>query len=300
MPVDSELQGFEILPDLVGKGSYSNIYKARSARFPGQTLVAKVSSKHAKRAATNYNGAVDTLTNISHPNIIKLLAHQETSSYYYEFLEYLEKPTMTLTDLLKLSGTHLTVSITTAIFSQLVSAISYLHARGFGHRDLKPDNIMVHPQTLHVTIIDFGFAMRTNAPCEDFSGSPIYAAPEILNFEASSDDQSDLWSLGVVLYQMCFGQYPYPAKDLQELTNKVNRLPLSFPGNLAGPMLDMVAVIQGLMQKDPSRRTSASALNAVLNPNDDELYGQNASQPEMGLDPMDIDLGEEVAASSLS
>jgi len=299
MPVDNELQGFEILPDLIGKGSYSNIYKARSSRFPGQTLCAKVSSKHAKRASTNYNGAVDTLTSISHPNVIKMVAHQETSSYYYEFLEYLEKPTMTLTDLLKLSGSHLTVSITTAIFSQLVSAISYLHARGFGHRDLKPDNIMVHPQTLHVTIIDFGFAMRTNAPCEDFSGSPIYAAPEILNFEAYSVDQSDLWSLGVVLYQMCFGQYPYPAKDLQELTNKVNRLPLSFPSNLSGPMLDMVAVIQGLMQKDSSRRTTASSLNAVLN-KDDELYGQDSSQAEMGLDPMDIELGEEVAASSLS
>lgn len=63
---------------------------------------------------------------------------------------------------------------------------------------------------------------------------------------------------------MCFGAYPYPAKDLQELTHKVNRLPLSFPSGITGPLLDLVGVIQGLMQKDPSKRTTASALAAAL------------------------------------
>jgi len=299
VPADEELEGFEILPDLVGKGSYSNIYKAKSNDYPGKIFVAKVSSKHAKRAVTNYNGAVDTLSNISHPHIIKLLAYQETSTFYYEFLEYLDKPVMTLTELLKLSGSTLAPSIVTTIFAQLVGATAFLHMNGFGHRDLKPDNIMVHPQTLHVTLIDFGFAMRTNSLCEDFSGSPIYAAPEILNFEAYSVDQADLWSLGVVLYQMCFGAYPYPAKDLQELTNKVNRLPLSFPSNLSGPLADLVVIIQGLMQKDASKRVSAQALSSRLC-KQEEIYGTVSAPLEDVDDPMDVEFGEQVAASSLS
>lgn len=82
-----------------------------------------------------------------------MIDHQETSGYFYEFLEYIEKPAMTLTDLLKINGSTLPPSIATKIFAQLVGALSYMHANGFGHRDLKPDNIMVNPQTLHVTII---------------------------------------------------------------------------------------------------------------------------------------------------
>jgi len=303
VPVDEELQGFEILSDLVGKGSYSNIYKARSELYPGVTLVAKVSNKHAKRASSNYFGAVDVLTNLSHPNIIKMVDHQETTNHYYEFLEYLEKPTMTLSEMLKLNGATVAPSIAAKIFGQLVGAIAYMHANGFGHRDLKPDNIMVNPQTLHVTLIDFGFATRTNAACEDFSGSPIYAAPEILNFEAYSVDQADLWSLGVVLYQMCFGVYPYPAKDLPELTHKVNRLPLSFPSGLTGPMVDLVAVIQGLMQKDPNRRTTAGALATVMCTDEERSFIEKAPVAQ-GLDAlddmMDIEMVDGMAPSSLS
>jgi len=245
---------------------------------------------------------VDVLTNLSHPNIIKMVDHQETTNNYYEFLEYLEKPTMTLSEMLKLNGSTVPPSIAAKIFGQLVGAIAYMHANGFGHRDLNPDNIMVNPQTLHVTLIDFGFATRTNAPCEDFSGSPIYAAPEILNFEAYSVDQADLWSLGVVLYQMCFGVYPYPAKDLQELTHKVNRMPLSIPSGLTGPLVDLVAVIQGLMQKDPNRRTTAGSLAAFMCTEEERSFIEKA--PAAAgldiLDDMDIEMVDGMAPSSLS
>lgn len=82
-----------------------------------------------------------------------MIDHQETSGHYYEFLEYLEKPAMTLSELLKLNNSTVPPSIAAKIFGQLISALAYMHARGFGHRDLKPDNIMVNPQTLHVTLI---------------------------------------------------------------------------------------------------------------------------------------------------
>jgi serine/threonine protein kinase len=100
-----------------------------------------------------------------------MVDHQETTNNYYEFLEYLEKPTMTLSEMLKLNGSTVPPSIAAKIFGQLVGAIAYMHANGFGHRDLKPDNIMVNPQTLHVTLIGpsflFAFVLllsRTHSP----------------------------------------------------------------------------------------------------------------------------------------
>jgi serine/threonine protein kinase len=296
-PVDDELKNFVLLPELVGKGSYSNIWRARSLHHPNLSLVAKVSNKHAQRATSNFQGAVHVLGHLDHPNIIKLIGSRETTDNYYEFLEYLEKPALTLTELLKQAGNILEPTMIVRIFSQLVSAVAHMHARGFGHRDIKPDNIMVHPQSLHVTLIDFGFALPTESLCEDFSGSPIYAPPEILNFEAYSVDLADLWSLGVVLYQMCFGNYPYPAKDLQELTNKVNRDPIRFPPNLSGTLHDLTLIIKELMKKSPVDRLNAGQLNAAFNPN----QVQEVPEPvQDSVDAMDIESEVNVVSSSLS
>jgi len=266
-PKDDELVDFEISSQLVGTGAYSNIWRAYSKKDPSLLIVAKVSRKNARRTKKNYFGALSVLRNITHPNLIKLLHFQETNLWYYLFLEYHPKPTETLTELI-ING-NITDTLIVIIFSQVVSAIAHLHENGWGHRDVKPCNILFNPENQRVTVLDLGFAMPTHKLCDDFTGSPLYAAPEVLGFQKYAINRSDCWSLGVVLYQLLYGgKYPFLADDLQTLTSYVINDDITFPKEPISPPTplreNLRSVVEKLMIKNPEERMSSSALNELF------------------------------------
>jgi len=265
-PKDDELVDFEVSPQLVGTGAYSSIWRAYSKKDPNLLLVAKVSKRNARRTKKNYFGALAVLRNVTHPNLIKLHHFQETATWYYLFLEYHPKPTETLTELI-ING-NISDALIVTIFTQVTSAVSYLHENGWGHRDVKPCNILFNPVTQCVTVLDLGFAMPTHKLCDDFTGSPLYAAPEVLGFQKYSINLSDCWSLGVVLYQLLFGgKYPFLADDLQTLTACVINDELTFPKELTPttPLREnLKSAAEKLLKKNPEERTTSSALNQIF------------------------------------
>jgi len=265
-PKDDEVVDFEISSQLVGTGAYSSIWRAYSKKDPNLLLVAKVSKRNARRTKKNYFGALAVLQNITHPNLIKLHHYQETAMWYYLYLEYHPKPTETLTELI-ING-NISDTLIVTIFTQVTSAVSYLHENGWGHRDVKPCNILFNPETQCVTVLDLGFAMPTHKMCDDFTGSPLYAAPEVLGFKKYSINLSDCWSLGVVLYQLLFGgKYPFLADDLQTLTASVINDELTFPKELtpSTPIRDnLKSVVEKLLKKNPAERTNSTSLNQLF------------------------------------
>jgi len=214
----------------------------------------------------NYFGDLGVLCNISHPNLIKLHHFQETSLWYYLLLEYHPKPTETLTELM-VEG-NISDQLILVIFAQAVSAIAHLHENGWGHRDVKPCNILYNPDNQVVTVLDLGFAMQTHKLCDDFTGSPLYAAPEVLGFKKYAINLSDCWSLGVVLYQLLFGgKYPFLADDLQSLTMSVINDELSFPKEVSPPSVircNLKLVVGKCMKKNPDERISSTELSFLL------------------------------------
>jgi len=214
----------------------------------------------------NYYGALGVLRNITHPNLIKLHNFQETSMWYYLMLEYHPKPTETLTELI-IEG-NITDELIVIIFSQTVSALAHLHDNGWGHRDVKPCNILFNPENKRVTVLDLGFAMPTQKLCDDFTGSPLYAAPEVLGFKKYAIYLSDCWSLGVVLYQLLYGgKYPFLADDLQTLTACVINDELTFPKETSPPAPlreKLKSVVEKLLKKNPDERMTSSALNQLF------------------------------------
>jgi len=288
-PEDPEITLFRISSQLVGKGSYSAIWVAQSLMDSSLKVAVKVSKKTGQRAKLNYESAMGSLRMLQHPNIIRLFFAQETALGYYEFMEHLEKPTMTLTALLERAEQSIPTVVISPIVSQLASALAHMHERGVGHRDVKPDNIMINPQTLHVTLIDFGFAMSTRSSCEDFVGSPIYAAPEVLTFQPYAVDLADVWSLGVVIFQLCFGAYPWPAQTLPELTARVVRENLQFPPTPSQDVRILQPLIAALLQKAPHARLPATVLAANLHPfQSAETIRQNSPTDVEEEDAMEI------------
>jgi len=260
-PTDDELCDFEISSELVGTGAYSTIWKAVSKKDPQLPLVAKISKKNARRTKKNYQGALSVLTTVVHPNLIKLYTYRETSSWYYLFLEYYPRPYETLTELM-IKGNVTEPNIVT-IFSQVAAVVSYLHQNGWGHRDLKPCNVLFNPVTQNVIVLDLGFAMPTNRLCDDFTGSPLYVAPEVLEFKKYDINQSDCWSLGVMLYQLLHkGKYPFVAEDLETLAHVVTTQELTFPKELESTKIrdTLKSLSSKLLMKNPQVRMNSNTL----------------------------------------
>jgi serine/threonine protein kinase len=96
------------------------------------------------------------------------------------------------------------------LFRQTVSAIAYCHLKGVAHRDLKLDNILLTTRNV-IKVIDFGFSIFTKQQrkCKVFCGTPTYMAPEIINKAEYSGPGADVWALGVILYALLCGCFPF-------------------------------------------------------------------------------------------
>lgn len=125
------------------------------------------------------------------------------------------------------------------------------------HRDLKPANILIKDETYKIA--DFGFAKYYQEGAEleqihqSLVGSPMYMCPEILNGSTYST-KSDVWSMGVIFYQMLYGKTPHKASSLEELISKVNKKMIRFPQKLSTPGLQ--ELLESMLKYSPEERVS--------------------------------------------
>ena len=130
------------------------------------------------------------------------------------------------------------------MFRQIVTAVAHCHASGVVHRDLKCENILLDEQ-MNVKVCDFGFAALVQSPTVNLTthcGSYAYAAPEILTNKPYVGAQSDVWSLGVILYAMTVGRLPFNDSDLPTLMQQISqRLPT--PRRLSSRCTDTIRKI---------------------------------------------------------
>jgi len=226
--------------------------------------------KKSKLIDEHYFNSIETLYHVQgHPNIIKLVNHHETNQYYYLFIDYHDPPTITLQEYLdqQLTNGSFSLEVALFIFTQLVSAVSYMHKNGVSHRDLKPDNILIHPEEYIVTIIDFGFASNENL-CQDKLGSPLYMSPEMFNEKTYDPKVADVWSLGIIFFQLLFNIHPFSNSntitDLTCATQETIIIPKNYPtwGLEEEREVDRLVrdILELILQKDSEKRINSETL----------------------------------------
>jgi tRNA A-37 threonylcarbamoyl transferase component Bud32 len=219
-PTPAELAGrfpeMEILA-LVGRGGMGMVYKARQKRL--ERLVAlKILLPHIARDeafAERFAREARALAMLSHPNVVAVYDFGQAvggeEPLYYFVMEYVDGPT--LGEVLE-SG-KLAPAEALAIVPQICEALQYAHDHGVVHRDIKPANMLIDRQG-RVKIADFGLAKLVGQTPHDFSltgtgqvmGTPHYMAPEQMEHPQTVDHRADIYSLGVVFYQMLTGELP--------------------------------------------------------------------------------------------
>lgn len=231
-----------ILETLLGSGQYGKVYKAKNLETSEYFAVKSIKTAHLQkmRLENTIQNELTILKSISSPHIVKFIELKQTPTHYYLIYEYCNGGT--LEGHLKAVPT-LSENEALSIFGQIVEALRVLVNRGVVHRDLKPSNILFHNGVLKVA--DFGFARILKKPTEMMEtmvGSPLYMAPEILQGKAY-DKKSDIWSLGVILYQLIFGRVPFEENSLPALIKKTGNFEKSelFRDKKPSKIVDLLA-----------------------------------------------------------
>jgi len=138
------------------------------------------------------------------------------------------------------------------IAKDLVQALHYLHSNRVIHRDMKPQNILICPNGV-VKLCDFGFARvmsQQTVVLTSIKGTPLYMAPEVVK-EKPYDHTADLWSMGVILYELYVGQPPFYTNSIYSLINLIVKDTVKYPDSMSS---DFRNFLQGLLTKEPKKR----------------------------------------------
>jgi serine/threonine-protein kinase len=250
------------LTEVIGRGSTSVVYKAYQSSL-GRYVAVKVLLHHLdKQYAARFIREAHAIAQLQHPNILPIYDYGEQQDLRYLVMQYVESGT-TLDD--RLDGQPLAPIAALRLMLPLLAALQYAHAHGVVHRDIKPANIML-PQPDWPMLADFGIAKLIDesdqlTPPGQSVGTAIYMAPE----RASStvvDARTDLYSVGVVLYEMLTGRVPYDGMSPVEVLRKHVREPLPRPRDL-NPRLPAAAepvLLRALAKQLEDRYQSAGAM----------------------------------------
>ena len=216
-----------------------------------------------KETASRFKKEAKTAAMLSHSNIVHIYDTGELGDYQYIVMEYLEE---SLRERMKREHQRqMDPEIALNIVENIIKALDYAHFRGVYHRDIKPENIMFRQDSTPV-LVDFGIAHVYNSSVqltgtEVIMGTVYYMSPEQCNASPEIDGRSDIYSLGVVLYEILTGTKPFKGGGLISILQQHLEKPVpALPGNLAMYQ----PLINAMMAKDKTKRISSGPHFAMI------------------------------------
>ncbi|MCG3210450.1 MAG: Serine/threonine-protein kinase PknD [Anaerolineae bacterium] len=263
------------LVERLGQGGMADVYKAYQPSLARYVAIKVIHSHLAEDGEflERFEREAIAVAGLRHPNIVQVFDFAREDDLYYMVMEFVDGPTLEA-ELSAKRDHHklLPLAETTAIFQALAAAIDYAHSKGVVHRDLKPANIMFNPDR-RVVLTDFGIARLLSVPSYTTKnavlGTPAYMSPEQAQGQPV-DERSDIYSLGVILYEMVTGRAPYqgdnPVAILLELVSETWPPPTSVNPHLPAPVEQVVltAMRQNPADRYPSAGKMAQALQQAL------------------------------------
>jgi serine/threonine protein kinase len=218
--------GKYILEKEIGRGNFAVVYKASKVDGPNaepQRFAIKCINK--KQISNNsvlkrlLQTEVAIMNKINHPNVMHLYEYIETENNFYLVINYCNKGDVE-SFLKRNKIKYLKEKEVVKILAQIRNGFIELRRYSVMHRDLKLSNIFLHDET--VIIGDFGFAKTGKDMTGTVLGTPLTMAPELIAGKASYSSKADLWSLGVIVYQLLYGKVPFFGLSLNEVYASIN------------------------------------------------------------------------------
>ena len=226
--IGRRLDGLYEVKELIGAGGMANVYKAvmvgQNGPIPAGTVVAvkvlRAEYMHDPDLVNRFKNESKAISLLHHPNIVKVYDVSVTDRLQYIVMEYVNG--MTLREYLNERGGHLTSRETVHFISQILQALDHAHRNGVVHRDIKPQNIMLLASG-QLRMMDFGIARISRAENQLLAGKAMgsvhYISPEQARGEVTGP-QSDIYSVGVMMYEMLSGRLPFDGDDAVKVALK--------------------------------------------------------------------------------
>ena len=264
------LAGRYRIVQLLGRGGMGVVFRAEDERLGHPVALKFLPSTLASdpRRLQQFHNEVRLSRQISHSNVCDVYDIGDADGHLFLSMEYVEGRDLAAVLRESASGAGaagLPEVEAVDLARQVCAGLAAVHARGVLHRDLKPANIMITAGGV-ARLMDFGIAMSGDAddPGHVTEGTPAYMAPEQL-VERQVSVRSDIYALGLVMYELFTGQRLFEAKTLEELTTDQAALPSRVPPELAQVSPRLREVVLQCLDRDPSKRpASAEAVAGML------------------------------------
>lgn len=209
----------------IGHGAYSVVFKGYHQKLKKEVAIKRIDLIENQKFLNRFKMEINLMKKLNHINIVNLYDTIEKDDYLYLIIEYCKHGD--LRNFLK--KRPLKEKKAKIIFKELISGLKYLYELNICHRDLKPQNILLD-ENYTIKISDFGLARLNNENnlMDTICGSPIYMAPEIMKYN-KYDNKADIWSLGIIFYELLTGRTPFKVKSHQELMEKIENNIIKFP-----------------------------------------------------------------------
>lgn len=233
--VGTTIDGRYAVTQRIARGGMGTVYLAMDTRLDRQVAL-KVMHPHLsddETFKTRFYREAKTAASISHPGIVSVFDQGDDGHLTYLAMEYV--PGKTLRDVIE-TDAPMSIRRTLAVVEQMLEALGAAHSAGLVHRDIKPENVLVTPEG-RVKIADFGLARpamtsKHNNTSGPMLGTIAYIAPEVVN-EEGSDHRTDLYALGVLLFELLTGQQPFTGETALAIAYKHVRDDVPLPSSLA-------------------------------------------------------------------
>ncbi|MFL5622094.1 MAG: serine/threonine-protein kinase [Gemmatimonadaceae bacterium] len=254
----------------VGRGGMGIVYCARDRRLKREIAIKVLPPELSFRAdiRQRFLREAETAAQLNHPNIVPIYTVEERDNLVYFVMAYVKGDN--LGQRLQQHGPMAPVEVR-RILREVADALAYAHGRNVIHRDIKPDNIIIEEETGRAMVTDFGIARALTDTGDSrltatgmAIGTPAYMSPEQSAGDRAIDGRSDLYSLGVVGYQMLCGQTPFVASNTPSMLVKhLSEKPIPVDERWPDLPPDLSRAVMICLEKDPADRFPSAAAFAV-------------------------------------
>ena len=267
------------LEALLGRGGMARVYRGLDVRLKRYAAIKVIdppfrdSSEYVKR----FEREAQAIARLEHPHIVRLYRYGEAQGALYMAMQYIEGSDLgSVLDAYHADQEFISLADASRIIREVCLALDYAHSKGVIHRDIKPSNIMLdHQGQAYVT--DFGLALLTETGTRgEVFGSPRYIAPEQAISSAGAVPQSDLYAVGIILYETLTGRWPFDAENPMDLAmlhiTEQPQPPRQLRPDISA---ELETVILKAIAKEPGDRYSSGA--ALAGALDQAVKGEGAA-----------------------